>query len=45
MKFRVKVNTPAGPEFFYALGDEGLDSLLDRLYAAGPVNTFLTVLP
>ena len=41
MTFRVKVNQPSGPKFYYALGNEGLDALLDELYSAGPINVFV----
>lgn len=41
MTYRVKVNKPTGPEFFYALGLEALDTLLDELYEAGPINLVL----
>lgn len=42
MTYRVKVNKPTGPQFFYALGLEALDMLLDELYAAGPTNVVLS---
>ena len=45
MTYLVKVNTAHGPVVHIAKGDEALASLFDRLYAAGPVNTFLTVQP
>lgn len=41
MTYRVKVSKPAGPEYFYALGNEALDTLLERIYAAGPVSLVL----
>lgn len=41
MTYRVKVNQPSGPKFYYALGNEGLDALLDELYSAGPINLVL----
>lgn len=45
MTFRVKVNNPAGPQVFYALGNAALDSLLERIYAAGPVSVYLSRMP
>lgn len=45
MTYLVKVNRENGPRFYYALGGEALDTLLAALYANGPVNTFLTVVP
>lgn len=41
MTFRVKVNQPSGPRFYYALGTEALTTLLDELYATGAVNLVL----
>lgn len=41
MTFRVKVNQPSGPKFYYALGEDGLNALLDALYSAGPTNTYI----
>lgn len=45
MTFLVKVNTARGPVVHIAKGDDALDQLLDRLYANGPVSTYLTVQP
>lgn len=42
MTFRVKVNQPSGPRYYYALGSEALDTLLDELYAGGPINLVLS---
>lgn len=45
MTFRVKVNQPSGPRYYYALGSEALDILLTALYAAGTKNIVLRVMP
>lgn len=42
MTFRIKVNKPAGPTYYYALGLEAVDALLDELYSAGPINVVLS---
>jgi hypothetical protein len=42
MTFRIKVNKPAGPKFYYALGLEAVKTLLDELYAAGSTNVVLS---
>lgn len=41
MTFRIKVNQPSGPRFYYALGTEALNTLLGELYEAGTVNLVL----
>lgn len=44
MTFRIKVNQPSGPRYYYALGTEALDTLLTALYSAGPITLVLTVM-
>lgn len=45
MTFRIKVNQPSGPRFYYALGTEALDTLLDELYEAGTTNSVIEARP
>ena len=45
MTFLVKVNTAHGPVLHVARGEAELSKVWDRVYANGPVPTFLKVLP
>lgn len=45
MTYRIKVNQPSGPRYYYALGSEALDFLLGLLYAAGKTNTVIEARP
>lgn len=43
MTFLVKVNTAHGPVVHIARGEDELSAVFDRVYANGPVPTYLSV--